>query len=1221
MIKRPQSGETEEDILRMQNEFLSQRAKNPKLQPAAQCVKMEKEARKSLFVRNREKAGLSTEAVTQKLTNESAASITAEKEIMSEIHEIIGNIDANNLSDIVLGDIVERTYDSPMRDRHLIIEEVIGFPTVKKVPLIKSNKSGKSIFVSDEADPIKLNKATEDLSKMYGNKSVIVADAKISADVHKENLDILSKMHKDDILAEKDKLLNSIDPSLLALLKKIRQEKAACSNATMECRTAVTVSSEKSNVNEEAMDIDSDLITSKVALEILQQSEAEKWLHFDIVETDKLKWMQDIAEHMPNIKAGEQFEARFDWKGVLLPYSADTKSSKSAAYTVMTVKDEKSSHTDDRELYLHGDEPDRPGYTLQEMFRLARSSIIQQRISAFSAIGGILSIYNQGFYDGVLELPISKIFFLLRFGLDDNTPAMIEVVSKALACLLYNEADEILLDFIFENPGCHWQPILESVDIATDVKDITALENLQKHMQQLQMNDQSKRSVYRSDFEEADNEIKTSMSDFQLAETNLIECLMRTNILQRIYFILNDIQPENSTVSSCLKILIRIARTSTEFAGKIVSNNTLIHCLFEYFLPDLLNCATNLDVSKFYYCPQFLCLKLLRVLISQNLGIAVRLMNMKMAEMLVSYLSYRGDLKDAMIKVQIECLRIVRCLLLLRIDDALYSRLDSAFYYMLQWHYNYLKFEVGGPYLIRQHASALLMAISCEPSNAKSTPVSNEILNKCCCAWFYRATRSDITEFSQATLLSACVNVVNWKLQRDEEKPFNEFITKYLYDFLLSNTFSKCVTQLITSSVVLRKTGDRRCLHLPLPNVGAVLSHANGPQLIVPQTYTVYLLTTLWTHFELQNKENQHEVLKRLTEALMRPQVMDSLIQYLTLASNSLNAYLCGNFFSKIEVKFIFKLINCDSLLSRYNSSQILQLVYNYLSCLSAEHILEIEQLFDKIIFNAKYLNIPQATLNKWKEVFVSLVQSHYIVVEPSNLSLSKSAQAPPILSRDWPYFFFKIILQNYINNSLQKITADLSERDILQMTLTLVSELENSSSYLHIATPTEELMYAMSAFMGPESEFLTDDIRPLLRNHLMRLYTKYEDVMFDFDKASLGKCKFESLYSLFVDHFQATSYGDESFGSLVLVPMAQKYDSKWRRRMWSDYAPALCYLNCDESLLINGMQSYLEPVEKEESLIKAYALALRSRDVRPGTIPYKIAKYHVDNFKRLLNK
>lgn len=39
MIKRPKRGETEDDILRMQQEYLAEKAKNPKLQPAAQIVK------------------------------------------------------------------------------------------------------------------------------------------------------------------------------------------------------------------------------------------------------------------------------------------------------------------------------------------------------------------------------------------------------------------------------------------------------------------------------------------------------------------------------------------------------------------------------------------------------------------------------------------------------------------------------------------------------------------------------------------------------------------------------------------------------------------------------------------------------------------------------------------------------------------------------------------------------------------------------------------------------------------------------------------------------------------------------------------------------------------------------------------------------------------------------------------------------------------------------
>lgn len=98
----------------------------------------------------------------------------------------------------------------------------------------------------------------------------------------------------------------------------------------------------------------------------------------------------------------------------------------------------------DRELHLHGDDAERPGYTLHELFRLTRSNVVQQRISAIGSISGLLSIHNQGFYNNVLEIPISKIFFLLRFAFDDNIPALLQITSKALSTLFYNETDEVI---------------------------------------------------------------------------------------------------------------------------------------------------------------------------------------------------------------------------------------------------------------------------------------------------------------------------------------------------------------------------------------------------------------------------------------------------------------------------------------------------------------------------------------------------------------------------------------------------------------------------------------------------------------------------------------------------------------------------------------------------------------------------------------------------------
>lgn len=93
-----------------------------------------------------------------------------------------------------------------------------------------------------------------------------------------------------------------------------------------------------------------------------------------------------------------------------------------------------------------------------------------------------------------------------------------------------------LLDFTFDNPGCHWQPTLQVLETEQGTEDPTSLENLQKQMQHLQVNAAASRSgvAIKASVDETEEESKMSMSDFQLAETNLVDCLLRTNILQRI---------------------------------------------------------------------------------------------------------------------------------------------------------------------------------------------------------------------------------------------------------------------------------------------------------------------------------------------------------------------------------------------------------------------------------------------------------------------------------------------------------------------------------------------------------------------------------------------------------------------------------------------------------------------------------------------------------------
>lgn len=41
-------------------------------------------------------------------------------------------------------------------------------------------------------------------------------------------------------------------------------------------------------------------------------------------------------------------------------------------------------------LHHHGEEPERPGYTLQELIQLSRSSVLQQRIIALNSLANVL---------------------------------------------------------------------------------------------------------------------------------------------------------------------------------------------------------------------------------------------------------------------------------------------------------------------------------------------------------------------------------------------------------------------------------------------------------------------------------------------------------------------------------------------------------------------------------------------------------------------------------------------------------------------------------------------------------------------------------------------------------------------------------------------------------------------------------------------------------------
>lgn len=300
--------------------------------------------------------------------------------------------------------------------------------------------------------------------------------------IHQENVNLLRNMNEEDIMKERKNLLESMDPAILAFLKDRRK-------TYKESDAGKPSIAEQNKVN----DTNIEEITTPIS--ILSQSDAEKWLNFNVVEMSKLAWMKDIKIDKKKIKKNTQFEARFDFEGFLLPYLDFEVNEKN------------------RILYHHGEEPERPGYTLQELFQLCRfniehffllkckifnfrSNVLQQKIMALTAIANILSLESSGVYEEVIELPIEQIFFVLRFCIDDNTPSVLNASLKALRNLFCNQIDETCIDKLQGFSFGIVQPI-----VAVNSKD---------------------------------NEDDETVNDQQVAETDLVKCLIRSNILTRI---------------------------------------------------------------------------------------------------------------------------------------------------------------------------------------------------------------------------------------------------------------------------------------------------------------------------------------------------------------------------------------------------------------------------------------------------------------------------------------------------------------------------------------------------------------------------------------------------------------------------------------------------------------------------------------------------------------
>uniref|UniRef100_A0A087XIT2 RNA polymerase II associated protein 1 n=1 Tax=Poecilia formosa TaxID=48698 RepID=A0A087XIT2_POEFO len=426
--------------------------------------------------------------------------------------------------------------------------------------------------------------------------------------IHQENQAKLQAMSKSEIVEEQKKLLSQLDPRLVEFIRSRKSQSTVSSGSSSEqcseegppaehtesresCRTAAGSGQSPPEAEmEEETEVHFVLVclNSEEDLPVKPQKE---WIHMDTLEPEKLEWMRDLPS--PRKKGTKKaMQARFDFTGTLIPPSEDLP-----------------THLG---LHHHGDEPERAGYSLQELFLLSRSQLIQQRSLALNTLACILTKARGGVYQSVLKGSVTStlldagLLFLLRFALDDSIEGVMSAAVHALKALLVCAEDEECLDCTFSwFRGLACFPLLPSSQEEEDEED----EGLDESMR------------------ETAKEKEERKSDYDVARQDVVKGLLRMKLLPRLRYILEVVRPSPRAVQDVLHVLTRVARHSSWSAAQVLDCPRLMETVMSEFLPTSWTSPSALSPPSVYGRPVADAMKLLRVLATSGRHACARLLN------------------------------------------------------------------------------------------------------------------------------------------------------------------------------------------------------------------------------------------------------------------------------------------------------------------------------------------------------------------------------------------------------------------------------------------------------------------------------------------------------------------------------------------------------------------------------------------------------------------
>lgn len=268
------------------------------------------------------------------------------------------------------------------------------------------------------------------------------------------------------------------------------------------------------------------------------------------LEEEKTKWMKPIEEVTAPSKRtlidGDKY--RFDFEGRILSYPDNN----------MNIKlNEILPDEEEKVLLHHGDEPSSPGYTIDELIHLSRSTFKAQRNPALKALKNIIYkakrwLYkipkeNQEIYyvNTILLTHIlndGKLFIVLRQLIDESNLSTLSTTFEVLHALITNDCDEKVYSLVRRS----WKGY-ESYPLYV--------------------------------YNKFEGKMEEETTDIEKVQLDLVLGYVSINFLERVRYILEVLNPSVNIIKNILEIILRFSRHSAEVSEEIVKCPRFLYVL------------------------------------------------------------------------------------------------------------------------------------------------------------------------------------------------------------------------------------------------------------------------------------------------------------------------------------------------------------------------------------------------------------------------------------------------------------------------------------------------------------------------------------------------------------------------------------------------------------------------------------------------------------------